>query len=130
LTATAWSKWHSLKDDTLYGFFLSELIQQFQSNPHAVMWLSSFFVDMLRSPESKLLPNPPQSEDDAKEIFDKHIIPHCTLSVRAEFAPEPIHVDLALNPEYGPVLEASFVNIIEGKMRHSLHYLLTLYLRL
>jgi hypothetical protein len=112
------------------GFFLSELIRQFQSNPHAVMWLSSFFIDMLRSPESKLLPNPPQTEDEAKELFDKHIIPHCSQSVREEFDPEPVHVDIGLNSEHGPVLEASFVSILEGNNTCAipLHYLLTLYL--
>jgi hypothetical protein len=120
------------KDEQSYtcGFFLSELVRQFQSNPHAVMWLSSFFVDMLSSPESKQLPNPPQSEEEAKEIFDNHIIPHCAQSVREEFDPEPIHVDLGLNPEHGPILEASFVNVIEGNNTCAipLHYLLTLYL--
>jgi hypothetical protein len=112
------------------GFFLSELVRQFQSNPHAVMWLNSFFYDMLDSPESKLLPNPPQSEEDAKVIFDKHIIPHCAQAVREEFDPEPMHVDLGLNQELGPVLEASFVNITEGNNTCAipLHYLLTVYL--
>jgi hypothetical protein len=112
------------------GFFLTEIINQFQSNPHAVMWLNSFFIDLIRSPESKLLPNPPQSEDDAKDIFDNHIIPHCAQSVREEFDPEPMHVDLGLHPEHGPVLEASFVNIIEGNNTCAipLHYLLTMYL--
>jgi hypothetical protein len=120
------------KDDKTYtcGFFLSELVRQFQSNPHAVMWLSSFFIDMLRSPQSMLLPDPPQTEDEAKEIFDKRIIPHCAQSVREEFHPEPVHVDLGLNPEHGPVLEASFVSISEGNNTCAipLHYLLTLYL--
>jgi hypothetical protein len=112
------------------GFFLSELVRQFQTNPHAVMWLCSFFVDLLSSPESKPLPNPPESEDEAKEIFDQHIIPHCTQMVREEFDPEPVHVDLGLNPEYGPVLEATFVSIIEGNNTSAipLNYLLTLYL--
>ncbi|MEX2460760.1 MAG: hypothetical protein WD469_05595 [Paenibacillaceae bacterium] len=112
------------------GFFLSELSRQFQSNPHVVMWLSSFFVDMLRSPVSKLLPDPPQTEDEAKEIFDKHIIPHCTHSVQEEFDPEPVYVDLGLHPEHGPVFEASFVKILEGNNTCAipLQYLLTLYL--
>lgn len=112
------------------GFFLTEIVAQFQSNPHAIMWLNSFFIDLTRSPESKSLPNPPQSEEDAKDIFDNHIIPHCTQSVREEFDPEPMHVDLGLHPEHGPVLEASFVNIIEGNNTCAipLHYLLTLYL--
>jgi hypothetical protein len=119
-------------EDNTYtcGFFLSELIRQFQTNPHAVMWLTSFFVDMLSSPESKLLPNPPQSEDEAKEIFDNHIIPHCAESVREAFDPEPMHVELGFNPEHGPILEASFLTITEGNNTCAipLHYLLTMYL--
>jgi hypothetical protein len=119
-------------DEKIYtcGFFLSELVQQFQSKPHAPMWLSSFFVDMLDSPESKPLPNPPQTEEAAKDIFDNYIIPHCAQTVREEFDPEPVLVDLALNPDHGPILEASFVSIIEGNNTCAipLHYLLTLYL--
>ncbi|CAK4840685.1 unnamed protein product [Aphanomyces euteiches] len=123
----------SLKaDEKTYtcGFFMAELIRQFQSKPHAPMWLSSFFVDMLDNEESKPLPNPPQTEDDAKNIFDNYIIPHCAQTVREEFDPEPVLVDLGLNQDHGPVLEASFVNIIEGNNTCAipLHYLLTLYL--
>ncbi|QGQ93925.1 hypothetical protein EHS13_02900 [Paenibacillus psychroresistens] len=120
------------EDEKTYtcGFFLAELVHQFQSKPHAPMWLSSFFVDLLDSPESKPLPNPPQTEDDAKEIFDKYIIPHCAQSVREEFDPEPVLVDLGLNQDHGPVLEASFVSIIDGNNTCAipLHYLLTLHL--
>jgi hypothetical protein len=120
------------KEENTYtcGFFLSELVRQFQTNPHAVMWLSSFFVDMLSSPESKLLPNPPQSEEEAKELFDNHIIPHCAQSVQEAFDPEPMHVALEFNPEHGPILEASFISIIEGNNTCAipLHYLLTMHL--
>ncbi|KIL41496.1 hypothetical protein SD70_06330 [Gordoniibacillus kamchatkensis] len=112
------------------GFFLSELVRQFQTNPNAVLWLTSFYVDLIRSPESKPLPNPPQSEDDAKELFDKHIVPHCAQTVREEFEPEPVYVDLELHPEHGPVLEAGFPSISDGNNTCAipLHYLLTLYL--
>lgn len=113
------------------GFFLSELVRQFQTNPHAVIWLNSFFFDMQdSSPEGKLLPNPPRNEDDAKEMFDKLIIPLCSLAVLEEFAPEQMIVDLGVHAEYGPVLEASFVHIKEGNNTCAipLHYLLTLHL--
>jgi hypothetical protein len=120
------------EDEKTYtcGFFLSELVHQFQSKPHAPMWLSSFFVDLLDSPNGKPLPNPPQTEEDAKELFDKYIIPQCAQSIREEFEPEPVHVDLGLNSEHGPVLEASFVSIIDGNNTCAmpLHFLLTLYL--
>lgn len=120
------------KDGKSYacGFFLSELARQFQTNPNAVMWLTAFYVDLVRSPESRPLPNPPQSEDEAKELFDKHIVPHCAQTVREEFEPEPVYVDLELNPEHGPVLEAGFPSIAEGSNTCAipLHYLLTLYL--
>jgi hypothetical protein len=120
------------KDGNTYacGFFLSELARQFQTNPNAVMWLTAFFVDMVRSPESKPLPAPPQSEDDAKAMFDKVIVPHCAQTVREEFDPEPVYVDLELHPEHGPVLEAGFPSIVDGNNTCAipLHFLLTLHL--
>jgi hypothetical protein len=112
------------------AFFLTELVRQFQTNPNAVMWLTAFYVDLLRHPDSRPLPAPPQSEDEAKVLFDKHIVPHCARTVREEFEPEPVYVDLELNPEHGPVLEAGFPSIVEGNNTCAipLHYLLTLYL--
>jgi hypothetical protein len=109
---------------------LSELARQFQTNPNAVLWLTAFFVDMIRSPESKPLPTPPQSEDEAKAMFDKVIVPHCAQTVREEFDPEPVYVDLELHPEHGPVLEAGFPSIVDGNNTCAipLHYLLTLHL--
>ena len=49
----------TLKKDeksTACGFFLNEIMRNFQTNPNAGLWLSSFFVDLLRSDESHLLP--------------------------------------------------------------------------
>jgi len=112
------------------GFFLNEIMRNFQSNPNAALWLSSFFVDLLRSPESHPLPNPPQSEDDAKALLDKHIVPYCANAVREEFPDQKIYVDLELHPEHGPVLEAGFVAVEEGNNTCALplQYLMTLYL--
>ncbi|MFC0214958.1 hypothetical protein ACFFK0_21340 [Paenibacillus chartarius] len=120
------------KDDKSYtcGFFLAELARQFQNNPNAVLWLTSYFVDLAKSPESRPLPTPPQSEDDAKHLFDDIIVPHCAKTVREEFEPEPVYIDLELHPDHGPVLEAGFPSIVEGSNTCAipLHYLLTLHL--
>ncbi|UJF31320.1 hypothetical protein [Paenibacillus hexagrammi] len=112
------------------GFFLNEIMRNFQSNPNAILWLSSFFVDLLRSPDSHPLPSPPQTEDDAKALFDKHIVPYCAQTVREEFSDQQVYVDLELHPEHGPVLETGFVAVKEGNNTCALplHYLLTLYL--
>jgi|GEM_PF-415018 len=112
------------------GFFLNEIMRNFQTNPNAILWLSSFFVDLLRSPESHPLPNPPQSEDEAKELLDKHIVPYCAGAIREEFPDQKVYVDLELHPEHGPVLEAGFVSVTEGNNTCALplQYLMTLYL--
>ncbi|MCC3371680.1 hypothetical protein [Cohnella sp. REN36] len=96
------------------GFFLREMLATFQTKQDPSLWISSFFVDLMKSPESVLLPRPPQSEDEAKALIDKQIVPHCAQAVREEFAPEPVHVDLDLHEEHGPVLEAGFPAIREG----------------
>ncbi|NEW06306.1 hypothetical protein GK047_09805 [Paenibacillus sp. SYP-B3998] len=112
------------------GFFLNEIMRNFQNNPNAGIWLSSFFVDLLRSPDSHPLPDPPQSEDDAKALLDKHIVPYCANMVREEFPDQKIYVDLELHEEHGPVLEAGFVVVEEGNNTCAmpLQYLMTLYL--
>jgi hypothetical protein len=120
------------KDDKQYacGFFLSELLHAFQHKQHPELWLSSFYVDMLREGVSKPLPNPPQSEDEAKALIDGQIVPHCATTVREEYSDEAVHVDLELHPEHGPVLEAGFPSIKEGNNTCAmpLHFLFTLYL--
>jgi hypothetical protein len=123
----------TLKKDeksTACGFFLNEIMRNFQTNPNAGLWMSSFFVDLLRSEESHLLPNPPQSEDEAKELLDKHIVPYCAAAVREEFPEQKIYVDLELHEEHGPVLEAGFVAVEDGNNTCALplQYLMTLYL--
>ncbi|MBP1962165.1 DUF3453 domain-containing protein [Paenibacillus aceris] len=123
----------TLKKDekfTSCGFFLNEIMRNFQTNPNAGLWLSSFFVDLLRSPDNHPLPNPPQTEDEAKELLDKHIVPYCASAVREEFPDQKIYVDLELHEEHGPVLEAGFVAVQEGNNTCALplQYLMTLYL--
>jgi hypothetical protein len=124
--------YHLSKDGKVYscGFFLQELVRNFQNRNDPVMWLESFFVDLIRNPESRPLPSPPQSEDDAKELFDKIIVPHCAQTVRDEFSDQTVYVDLELHPEHGPVLEAGFPVIKDGNNTCAipLHYLLSLYL--
>lgn len=112
------------------GFFLREMIAGFQQKQDPSLWLSSFYVDLMKSPESRLLPMPPQSEEEAKALIDKIIVPHCVKSVREEFAPEPVHADLELHEEHGPVVEAGFPSITEGNnvCAMPLHFLMAHYL--
>jgi len=112
------------------GFFLREMIAGFQQKQDPSEWLSSFYVDLMKSSESRLLPMPPQSEDEAKALIDKIIVPHCVKSVREEFAPEPVHADLEFHEEHGPVVEAGFPSITEGNnvCAMPLHFLMAHYL--
>ncbi|WP_040948766.1 hypothetical protein [Gorillibacterium massiliense] len=120
------------KDGKSYatGFFLNELIHQFRNNSNPVLWVSSFFVDMLREETPRPLPAPPQTEEEFKHLVDNVIVPHCATSVREEFAPEEVHVDLDLHPEHGPVLEAGFPTITAGNnvVAMPLHLLIAFYL--
>jgi hypothetical protein len=124
---------YSLKhEENVYscGFFFNELLHNFQNNANPALWLSSFFVDLIRDPQGRPLPNPPQSEDEAKALIDKNIVPYCAQTVRDEFSEHKVYVDLELHPEQGPVLEAGFPSISEGNNTCAmpLQFLLTLYL--
>lgn len=112
------------------GFLLTELINNFQTNSDPVLWLSSFFVDLIKSPESRPMPRPPESEEEAKQLIDEKVVPLCAANIREEFADEQVMVDLDLHPEYGPVLESGFPAIKEGNNTCAmpLGYLMTLYL--
>lgn len=111
------------------GFFVNELVHNFQTKEDPGLWLSSFFVDLLRSEGSKPLPQSPQSEEEAKALMDGFIVPFCAQSVRSEYE-ETVYVDLELHPEQGPILEAGFPSIKTGNNTCGLPlpYLLTLYL--
>jgi hypothetical protein len=112
------------------GFLLNELAHHFQQKSNPVMWLSSFFVDLIEQGESKPLPNPPESEEEFGAMIDKHIVPHCSQSVRSEFPDEAMYVDLDMHPEQGPVLEAGFPSIQEGMNTCAMpiQFLVTLFL--
>lgn len=96
------------------GFFLRELLLNFQQNKNPALWLSSFFVDLMKVQGGVLLPKPPQSEDEAKALMDNVILPHCFSTVKEEFAPEEVYAGLDLHQEHGPVLEAGFPKYKEG----------------
>jgi len=96
------------------GFFMRELLLGFQQNKNPALWLSSFFVDLMKTPGGALLPKPPQNEDEAKAIMDNQVIPHCIAAVKEEFAPEEVYAGLDLHKEHGPVLEAGFPKFREG----------------
>jgi hypothetical protein len=112
------------------GFLMNELINAFRNNADPALWLSSFFVDLMRKGGSQLLPMPPQSDDQAKELFDNIIVPQCAATIREEFHPEQVYIDLELHKEHGPVLEAGFPSIAEGNniCAMPLHFLLAQYL--
>lgn len=104
------------KSDDVYscGFFLHELIARFQSGNDPAVWMASFFVELMKSKGGKSLPRPAASEDEAKAIIDKVLVPKCIEEVNAEFAPEKVHAGLAWNEQYGPVFEVGFPSITEG----------------
>ncbi|WP_256762102.1 hypothetical protein [Cohnella sp. WQ 127256] len=107
-----------VKDDSnneyACGFFLRELVTQFQSGGDPAEWMASFFVDLMKTEGGKLLPKPPASEDEAKALIDKVLVPQCIEAVQAEFAPEKVHAGLDWNQDHGPVFEAGFPAIREG----------------
>jgi hypothetical protein len=109
------------------GFFLRELVNQFQNGNDPAKWLASFFVELMKKEDGQGLRTPPRNEDEAKFIVDKVLVPHCVTLIREEFAPEPVHVDLALHEKFGPVLEAGFPSIVKGNnvCAFPLHLLIT-----
>ena len=112
------------------GFFLRELLTTFQTRPNPALWMSSFFVDLMKSPESVLLPRPPQNEDEAKALMDGKILPGCFGAIKEEFDPDEIYSGLDIHPEHGPVLEAGFPRYKDGNnvVAMPLHLLLAHFL--
>jgi hypothetical protein len=96
------------------GFFLRELVERFQSGKDPAIWMASFFFELMKNKGGKALPQPASSEDEAKAIIDKVLVPNCIEEVRQEFAPEEIHAGLGWNQELGPIFEAGFPAIKEG----------------
>jgi len=96
------------------GFFLRELIAKFQSGNDPSGWMASFYIELMKTPGGKPLPQPPKSEDDAKALIDKVLVPHCIQTVREEFEPEQVHAGLDWHQEHGPVFEAGFPVIRDG----------------
>ncbi|MFX3634009.1 MAG: hypothetical protein ACE3L7_27005 [Candidatus Pristimantibacillus sp.] len=117
------------ESDSVYscGFFLRELVGRFQSDNDPAMWMASFFVDLMDIKGGKALPQQATSEDEAKAIIDKILVPQCIEAVTEEFAPEKVHAGLAWNEEHGAVFEVGFPTIIDGNnvCAVPLHLLLT-----
>ena len=109
---------YQVKDDSndIYacGFFLRELITQFQSGSNPAEWMASFFFEMMKTKGGKSLPKPPESEEETIALIDKVLVPQCIKAVQEEFAPEKVHAGLDMNEEHGPVFEAGFPEIQEG----------------
>lgn len=104
------------KDGDLYacGFLLRELVAKFQGGGDPAQWMASFFFELMKTKGGKELPSPPTNEDEVKALIDKTIVPHCIESIREEFSPEQVHIGLAWNEQFGPVLEAGFPAITDG----------------
>lgn len=96
------------------GFFLRELVARFQSDNEPAQWMSSFFVELMKTEGGKAFPKAPENEDEAKALFDEVLVPQCIVAVREEFAPEQVHVGLDWNEEHGAVFEAGFPAISDG----------------
>ncbi|MBD2867287.1 hypothetical protein [Paenibacillus arenilitoris] len=96
------------------GFFLGELVAKFQSGNDPATWMSSFFVELMKTEGGRPMPTPPASEDEAKALIDKVLIPQCMAAVREEFEGEKVHAGLQLHEEHGPVFEAGFPEIKDG----------------
>lgn len=109
------------------GYFLREMVNKFQKNQSPDVWMASFFVDLMKNKGGKEFPKPPADEEEAKAVIDKVLVPSLVQSIEEEFAPEPVHAGLALNPQYGPVFEAGFPQIKDGSnvCAVPLHLLLT-----
>ena len=109
---------YSVKDDSNNdyecGFFMRELIAKFQSGNDPSQWMSSFFVDLMKTPGGKTLPKPPASEKDVKAIIDHQIVKPCIEAVQEEFGTEQVRIGLDLHPEHGAMLKAGFPFIKEG----------------
>ncbi|EFM12527.1 conserved hypothetical protein [Paenibacillus curdlanolyticus YK9] len=96
------------------GFFLRELLTRFQSNEDPSDWMASFYFELMKTEGGRPLPEPPSTEEEAKALIDKALVPHCISVVKEEFAPEEVHAGLAMNEEYGPVFETGFPSIVDG----------------
>lgn len=120
------------KDDKYYtcGFMMTELLRIFQHNANPPLWLSSFFYDMIQGGESRPLPNPPASEEDANRILQEEVMPLVMKGVQEEFPADQVYVDLETHEQLGPVLELGFPSITDGPNTCAipLQYLLTMYM--
>ena len=100
------------------GFFLRELIARFQAGnepgKNPAVWMSSFYIDLMKTKGGKPLPQPAANEEEAKALIDNVLVPQCIEAVKEEFAPEPVHAGLTWNETHGPAFEVGFPEITEG----------------
>lgn len=103
-------------DDYVVGFFLRELVTKFQAGGDVGEWMASFYFELMNTKGGRLLPRPPQNDEEAKAVIDKVIVPSCIAAVKEEFETDEqkVHVGLDWNKEHGPVLEAGFPAIKDG----------------
>ncbi|WP_058303651.1 hypothetical protein [Gorillibacterium timonense] len=112
------------------GFLVGEVARTMQNNPHPEVWISSFFVDMVREGTSRPLPSQPSSEEESKAFVEQKVLPACANGIREEFTDRSVHLEVVMHPEYGPILEAGFPEYKDGSNTAGLpiHFLFTLYL--
>ncbi|WP_438432167.1 hypothetical protein [Gorillibacterium sp. sgz500922] len=112
------------------GFLIGEVARTVQNNPRPDLWLSSFFVDMVREGVSRPLPEQPKSEEESKTFVEQQVLPACARGIGEEFAGRQVHLEVSMNPEVGPVLEAGLPEFKEGPNTTALPiaFLFTLYL--
>ncbi|GGD59024.1 hypothetical protein [Paenibacillus nasutitermitis] len=109
------------------GYFLRELVDQFQNGSNPAEWMASFFFELMKTEGGKLLPAAPSNEEEAKAFIDKMLVPLCIKSVKEEFSQEQVHAGLDWNEQHGPVFEAGFPAIKDGNnvCAYPLHLLFT-----
>ncbi|MEO3944324.1 hypothetical protein [Gorillibacterium sp. CAU 1737] len=112
------------------GFLVGEVARTMQNNPEPHVWLSSFFVDMVRQGTSRPLPAQPTSEEESKAYVEQKVLPVCANGIREEFPDRQIHLEVVMHEEYGPILEAGFPEYKDGSNTTALPipFLFTLYL--
>jgi len=112
------------------GFLIGEVARTMQNNPRPDLWLSSFFVDMIREGMSRPLPEQPKSEEESKAYVEQNVLPACARGIGEEFPDRSVHLEVSMHPEYGPILEAGFPEFKEGPNTAALPIalLFTLYL--
>jgi hypothetical protein len=112
------------------GFLIGEVARTVQNNPRPDLWLSSFYVDMVREGVSRPLPEQPKTEEASRACVEQQVIPACARGIGEEFADRQVHIEVSMHKEYGPIVEAGFPEFKDGPNTTALPvaFLFTMYL--